>query len=282
MTCLFLDSQAQYTANVAITLTDSDTLQTATASMSVEVVPDLFPPVLSLPAAISVPATSQAGAIVSYIVSANDAVSGDAAVSCTPNSGTQFPIGSTTVSCTASDWKGNPANGSFSVVVNDETIPTLTLPAPMTLDATGPSGAVAIFTATAIDWAPANPAVLCQPASGSTFAAGTTAVVCQATDTAGNKAVGQFNVTVRGATQQLASLSAQIQAMAIDAKSKEKLLKLLSGVASTLPKSRPGACGQLSEFLAVATDAARKGQLTAQQLNEIVVEVNRIKAVVGC
>ena len=148
--------------------------------MSVNVVPDLVSPVISLPATMRF-AASQAGAIVTYIVSADDAVSGDAAVSCTPNSGSQFPIGSTAVRCTASDWKGNVAEGSFSIVVNDRTIPTLTLPAPMTLDASGPSGAVATFTATAIDWAPANPAVSCQPASGSTFAAGTkTAVVCQA------------------------------------------------------------------------------------------------------
>ena len=177
--------------------------------------------------------------------------------------------------------EGNAANGSFSVVVNDKTIPTLALPLPITLDASGPSGAVATFTATASDTAPVNPVVSCLPTSGSTFAIATTAVVCKATDTAGNQAVGQFNVTVRGATQQLASLSGRIQAMTIDAKLKEKLLKLLSGVTSTLPKSRQGACGQLSEFLAVAKAAVGKG-LTAQQLNEIVVEVNRIKAVIGC
>jgi hypothetical protein len=69
--------------------------------------------------------------------------------------------------------------------------------------------------------------------------------------------------------------------MPIDAKLKEKLLKLLSGVTTTLPKSRQGACGQLSDFLTVARDAVGKG-LTAQQLNEIVVEVNRIRAVIGC
>jgi HYR domain len=166
--------------------------------------------------------------------------------------------------------------------VNDKTIPTLTLPAPMTLDASGPSGAVATFTATAIDAAPTNPAVSCLPASGSTFAFGTSAVVCRATDAAGNEAVGQFNVTVQGPTQQLASLSARIQAMAMDAKLKEKLLKLLGGVTSVLPKSRPAACGQLSDFLAVATDALRKGLLTAQQLNEIAVQVTQIKAVIGC
>ena len=175
----------------------------------------------------------------------------------------------------------NQGTGSFSVVVIDKTIPTLTLPAPITLDASGPSGAVATFAATASDAVPVNPVVSCLPASGSTFAAGTTTVVCKATDTAGNKAQGEFTVTVRGATQLLASLSDRIKAMAIDAKLKEKLVKLLSGVTSALPKSRPAACGQLSDFLAFARDMVGKG-LTAQQLNEITVEVNRIRAVIGC
>ena len=279
ITCRFHEVSVPTTTSVSVMVSASG--GSDSSELLVTVMPDATPPTLTLPSPVSVSSTSNSGAIVSYIVSANDVVSGDAAVSCTPNSGSQFPIGSTTVSCTASDWQGNPAKGSFSVEVNDKSIPTLTLPAPITLDASGPSGTVAPFTATASDAAPVNPVVSCLPASGSTFAIGTTAVACEATDTAGNKAVGQFNVTVRGATQQLASLSGRIQAMAIDAKLKSKLLKLLSDVTNVLPKSQQGACGQLSEFLAVATDAVRKG-LTVQQLNEIVVEVNKIKAVIGC
>ena len=84
-------------------------------------------------------------------------------------------------------------------------------------------------------------------------------MVCQASDTAGNEAVGRFNVTVRGAAQQLARLSGRIQAMAIDSKLKQKLLKYVSGVTNTLPKSRPGACGELSAFLAVANAAVGNG-----------------------
>ena len=280
ITCRFHPVSATTTTNVSVTV--SALGGNDSSELLVTVMPDTAPPTLTLPSPAPVDSTSHLGAIVSFGASATDAISGPALVICSPAPGSQFPIGSTEVLCTANDWKGNQGGGSFSIVVNDETSPTLTLPAPMTLDASGPSGAVATFTATAIDTAPANPAVSCLPASGSTFAFGTSAVVCRATDAAGNEAVGQFNVTVQGPTQQLASLSARIQAMAIDAKLKEKLLKLLSGAAATLPKSRQGACGQLSEFLVVATDAVRKGQLTAQQLNEILVEVNRIKAVVGC
>ena len=279
ITCRFHEVSVPTTTSVSVTV--SALGGNDSSELLVTVMPDTAPPTLTLPSPAPVDSTSHLGAIVSFSASATDAISGTEQVICRPAPGSQFPIGSTEVLCTARDWRENEAEGSFSVVVIDKTLPTLTLPAPMTLDASGPSGAVATFTATAIDAAPANPAVSCLPTSGSTFAFGTTAVVCRATDEAGNEADGRFNVTVQGPTQQLASLSARIQAMAIDAKLKAKLLKLLSDVTNVLPKSRPGACGQLSEFLAVATDSVRKG-LTVEQLNEIVVEVNRIRAVIGC
>jgi hypothetical protein len=78
---------------------------------------------------------------------------------------------------------------------DDDQPPTLDLPAPITVDATGTTGgAVVSFTATASDENPVNPAVACTPASGSTFAIGT--VTCSATDAAGNVGEGSFTVTV--------------------------------------------------------------------------------------
>jgi len=65
------------------------------------------------------------------------------------------------------------------------------------LDATGPSGAVATFVATASDAVPSSPSVSCLPASESTFPIGTTTVGRSATDAAGNLASGQFTITVR-------------------------------------------------------------------------------------
>ena len=79
---------------------------------------DTTPPVLSLPQAVSVDATGSAGAIVSYTASATDAVDGVVPVTCVPPSGSAFPIGDTTVECTASDAAGNVASGSFTVHVN--------------------------------------------------------------------------------------------------------------------------------------------------------------------
>src|SRR6266540_5521115 len=87
------------------------------------------------------------------------------------------------------------ADGLYSVTVSapsDTTAPTLHLPSNMTVEATGPSGAVITFSATADDANPVHPAVTCNPASGSTFALGVTTVNCSATDAASNIANGSF------------------------------------------------------------------------------------------
>ena len=232
ITCTFADSQAPYVGTVAVTQIDTLSLlgfgfATTTTTFDVNVVPDLNPPVLSVPPGPVVPSTSNAGAIVTYQVTAVDAVSGPATPSCSPASGTRFPIGSTSVTCTADDWKGNHASGGFSVKVTDATPPTLSLPAPITTNATSSGGAIVTFSATASDFAPASPAVTCLPASGTRFAIGTTTVTCRASDAAGNQATGQFGVTVLGAAAEIQALQAYIQGLPIDATTKNTLLGAL-------------------------------------------------------
>ena len=78
---------------------------------------DKTPPVLSTPTRITVNATSSAGAVVTYSVTAKDNVDPNPAVSCVPASGSTVPIGTTTVNCTASDAAGNSSSASFQVVV---------------------------------------------------------------------------------------------------------------------------------------------------------------------
>jgi hypothetical protein len=74
-------------------------------------------PALKLPAAQSVNATSPQGAAVTFDVSATDGADAAPSVTCTPGSGGTLPIGTTTVSCTATDHAGNAATGSFTVKV---------------------------------------------------------------------------------------------------------------------------------------------------------------------
>jgi hypothetical protein len=142
-------------------------------------------------------ATGRAGAVATFTATATDVVDGSRAVGCTPPSGATFGLGTTTVNCSSSDTHGNTANGSFNVVVRDTTPPTLQLPGPMTVEATGPSGATATFTATATDLVDGQRPVTCTPASGAAFAFGSTNVSCSSSDTHGNTADGAFTVLVR-------------------------------------------------------------------------------------
>ena len=70
------------------------------------------------------------------------------------------------------------------VIVRDTTAPVLSgVSSDLTLEATGPTGAVAMWTTpTATDVVDGPVAVLCAPASGTTFAIGPTLVTCSATD----------------------------------------------------------------------------------------------------
>jgi hypothetical protein len=76
---------------------------------------DTTPPVLTVPANATVEAASPAGVVFTYTASATDAVDTPLGASCAPPSGSTFPLGTTTVTCTATDTHGNIGSGSFTV-----------------------------------------------------------------------------------------------------------------------------------------------------------------------
>ena len=90
--------------------------ETAEASTTVAV--DTTPPSLTLPADFVVKAASLSGVTITFAASALDVVDGARPVLCTPSSGSLFPNGVTTVSCSASDLSGNLASGTFKVTVS--------------------------------------------------------------------------------------------------------------------------------------------------------------------
>lgn len=182
------------TTTVNCTVSDSAGLLT-TGSFTI-LVNDTLAPSLALPATITAEATSAAGADVTYTVSATDVADPAPTVACSPLSGETFPLGTTTVDCTAVDASDNVSSGSFDVIVSDTTAPTMVLPGTISAEATGPDGAAVSYDAGATDAVDAAPTVVCLPASGSTFPLGTTAVTCTATDAAGNGASGSFDVAV--------------------------------------------------------------------------------------
>jgi len=110
-----------------------------------------------------------------------------------------FPIGATLVNVTVTDTCDNQATCSFTITVVDNQPPTITCPASVTVNAAADQcGAVVTFaTPTVSDNAPGVGAPTSVPASGSTFAVGTTIVTSTVLDAAGNSASCTFSVTVR-------------------------------------------------------------------------------------
>jgi len=159
---------------------------------------DTQPPAITCPANVTTSTDpNQCSAVVTYSnATAVDNCPGVGTPSCAPPSGSAFPKGTTTVTCTVSDASGNSASCTFTVTVNDNQPPTITCPSNIvTNTAPGQCAQVVTFSASASDNCPGVTSS-CSPPSGSTFPKGTTQVTCTATDTSGNTASCTFNVTV--------------------------------------------------------------------------------------
>lgn len=171
----------------------------ASASFTVTVA-DTTAPVIDAPVSVGVEATGPDGAVVTFEATTTDAVDGPGLATCTPPSGSTFPVDDSTVSCTATDSHGNTATTSIGIHVLDTTPPALTLPPAQELEATSPAGAVATFTVSASDIVDGNVPVTCDRNSGDTFALGTATVQCQAVDAHGNIGNATFTITVKDTT----------------------------------------------------------------------------------
>ena len=76
-------------------------------------------PVITVPANITEETNSSTGMIVTYSgESATDNADGSIIPTCTPTSGSKFPIGTSTVTCTATDTSGNTSTDIFTITVN--------------------------------------------------------------------------------------------------------------------------------------------------------------------
>jgi hypothetical protein len=190
------------------TLEDGSTA-TKDATVTVQ---DTTAPAFAQPPNINEDTTDPSGKDVTYTApTATDAVAGSIVGSCNPVSGSHFPVGTTTVTCTATDASGNTGTTSFTVVITltDDEPPTLTvtLLGDAVREATGPGGAVVTFSATATDNADPSPTINCDHASGATFPVGTTTVTCTARDANGNTSTPDgFSVTVQDTTEPSLSL----------------------------------------------------------------------------
>ncbi len=173
---------------------------------------DTIPPVITCPGDLLQEGTSPSGAVGTFSVTATDDVDPMPTLVCVPASGSTFPLGTTTVACTATDDSGNSSMCSFDVTVADTTDPMVTCPGNITAEGTSPAGRVITFSPTASDACDATPTIVSVPASGSTFALGTTAVTVTATDDSGNSSLCMFDVTVQDTTDPMITCPGNITA----------------------------------------------------------------------
>ena len=203
---------------------ESDNVITGTFTVAAPV--DTTPPVLTLHCCampgdttenITKQATNSTGYNVGFTVTANDDEDGwatvQATLSCSPAVNSLFPIGVTTVTCTATDSAGNTGTKTFTVTVTledpppDTTPPVLawyvdglSSPENITRQATNSTGFNVNFVVVANDsgdsWSNNSSPVSCSPPGNSLFPIGVTTVTCTATDSAGNIGTGTFTVTV--------------------------------------------------------------------------------------
>jgi hypothetical protein len=145
---------------------------------------DLTAPVL--PSDVVVEATAPSGALVA--LAARDNLDPFPQLNCAPASTSTFPLGTTTVSCTATDAAGNVSpSGTLNVTVRDTTPPNLAPHSDVIAAQQSPQGAVVAYALPlADDAADPSPAVACDPPSGSPFPLGPSRVTCRATDAAGH------------------------------------------------------------------------------------------------
>jgi hypothetical protein len=181
--------EGQYSVDVYI-VRSTQNLHYGPASFTVAVPPPpQNPPVaIYVPEAVVVEAVSAAGAPVGFYVFSNDGTP----VTCAPLQNTYFPLGATTVTCTANNGQSTDTR-TFPVFVQDTTAPVITVPADIVTDTP-----TVTFSVTATDTIDGALSVACDPASGSTFPFGTTTVNCVAVDDQLNYAYGSFTVTVTG------------------------------------------------------------------------------------
>src|SRR5687767_11472067 len=75
------------------------------------------PPELTCPAAVTVSALTSAGATVTYALPESRKGQGTVSVTCTPASGTSFPVGVTQTQCVATDSLSRTGSCTFSITV---------------------------------------------------------------------------------------------------------------------------------------------------------------------
>lgn len=174
---------------------EDDSGNRSVTSFRVNVVDRLAPVFSNVPSDMTVEATGPDGTAVTF---SNPKVSLPGfTLSSSPASGSKFAVGDTSVVFTASGPSGRKASVQFKVRVVDTGAPKFTkISEEITVEATGPQGALATFALPEASDLVSPVSVTCVPASGSVFPLGRNTVVATARDRSGNETESSFVVNV--------------------------------------------------------------------------------------
>ncbi len=164
-----------------------------TCSFDISVV-DKTPPVLLCPERVEQEATGPNGVRATFFAVANDSVSGALDVAYQPVQGSEFPVGTSTVTATVADDALNPATCTFQLTVRDTTPPRLRCPADLFQVATSEESLSVDYLVDVRDAVTPSPQLISSHPPKSRFPLGNTVVDVQARDGAGNTADCSFKV----------------------------------------------------------------------------------------
>jgi hypothetical protein len=194
-----------------------------------------------------------------------------------------YPVGVTTITWTATDAAGNFASAAQKITVLDVEAPVfggsarsaVSVEGAITINATSPRGAVFTYDAAATDNV-AVTSLLCEPASGSMFAVGSTTVSCTASDAAGNSASKSFSVSVIGAREQIANLIEFIRSRDLSNGTANPLINQLRAAYS----EQGNECKKVSDFIEMVSK--KSSGIDSGDAAYMVAEANRILSALGC
>jgi hypothetical protein len=162
--------------------------------------------------------------------------------------------------------------------VSDATAPVISVPALVTVDATGPTGAAVSYSASATDDVDGSVVVSCSPATGSTFPIGQTSVTCEANDAAGNLAQAGFSVHVKGVAEQLDGLAAAVVGVGPG----DSLADKAADVQAALGEGDLAKACESLRALVNQVRAQSGKSLTSDQTAALIAAADRIRAVLSC
>ena len=239
---------------------------------------------MTSPANLTVNATSSSGAAVNYSL---PVVSdpGDATLpvaTCSQPSGSVFPVGTTTVTCSVTDSEDTPSTvtTSFTVTVKDTDL-AIASPSNLTVNATSPSGAAVNYSQPVVsDPDDATlPVATCSQPSGSVFPVGTTTVTCSVTDSEDTPSTvtTSFTIDVLGAKSQLQNLESSVIGVGPGKSLSSKIQVALSDLNSGNPS---GAKSVLRGFVNEVRALSGK-KISKAVANALIAAALRITNVIG-